>query len=98
MQGTTTTPKPKKPKRVTPYCGSCLRGENKVEASCEVRGTILRYDGRTVPYHANLCDDHYTMMTDDGAVLRTVQVYEDTDAYNATVEYHAARDAFKGAA
>ncbi len=56
------------------YCASCRAGENKVEADYMVKGIRCdRWGEDRMPYRAYLCDEHLTMMLDDGAELDIVE-------------------------
>jgi hypothetical protein len=48
-------------------CGSCRRGDHKVEADFKVRGKM-----NGMPYRANLCIAHLDMIRDDGADVELV--------------------------
>lgn len=56
----------------TKWCASCRSGEIKQEADYYVQGYYYCDNDRKIPYQAYICDEHYTMMTDDGAELRIV--------------------------
>lgn len=54
----------------TKNCAQCRLGENEVEADGLYVGNIYDDSGRLRPYRAWLCDDHLTMLCDDGGTLR----------------------------
>ena len=66
------------------YCSSCRNGEKKEPAAYLVRGKVFSLlNNRWIPYRAYLCEDHLSMMLDDGIDLEIVRYYGEARAQRA---------------
>ncbi len=54
------------------YCAQCRAGEKKIPADFRVKGRIWGIS-RMIPYNGYICDDHLTMLEDDGAIINIIE-------------------------
>jgi len=60
------------------YCSRCKAEGLNTEADLQVKGTIYKEGAsRSLPYKANLCSYHYTMLIENDAMLDVVKAFTD---------------------
>lgn len=73
--------------KLRPRCAQCREGENDVPADFFIKGKIMSYDDKPIPYRGHMCADHLTVLKQD----RDLQVeYIELIDEDALTERHTA--------